>query len=307
MPERIWLPRPIETVPLRPLEPLLCDSRTIFFGRGGVGKGFLSCAVIAAFAGAQEFPPPIVVNKKMRVGILDFEDNEDEWNSRLTGMGVNAASIPYYRSAVPFSIKAKTAMREIKEWVADTDPDMVLVDSVIPAVGGLDVGDPRSAELFRGSMDEVNKPYLALAHVTKQKGPSDYPYGSVTWANNARLIWRVDSVSDTDGILMQLDNTKASRWMQAGDPISVRFKISDMGRRITVQSGFATGFAVSALVDLLRGLPEGVTLEDIASNLDKTKDTIEKMINRYPDIFEKKRRPAPGRPALYGLKDRGVF
>lgn len=168
--------------------PLLvsrCDplGHTILFGPGGVGKGVLACQWIVEVARLGH----VVV-------IVDYESHPEEWSRRILSLGGPEAHATVFHVA-PLTPAWRgahgtiwTQAADLHALVEELHATYVVVDSTVPACGGVDPMKPEAASLYAGALQLIARPVLSLAHVTKADDQR-YPFGSVFWHNLARVTW----------------------------------------------------------------------------------------------------------------------
>jgi hypothetical protein len=284
MPEDLRLPpSELEPAPERLVEPLLCDSRTMWFGAQGVGKGVLVTVVAAALLqGDGDFIPGARIANPMRLGILDWEDNADEYAERLFRLQVPAHSIPYRAPRGPLTSKAVLA--DVRSWIDGEGVDLPTIDSVIYAAGAADSMKPEGPTAYYQTLRELERPTLSLAHVPKDKADAMTPFGSTYWSTPARLVWRVNKASDSPHVI-QLTNTKHSRWPQAS-PMILKVGWTETPLRLhsaltlTMEKDALPLIDRMALVLAAAGQP--LTAEELAARTGTDPASIRKTASRNP-------------------------
>jgi hypothetical protein len=284
-PEPILLPPDkLEPAPPRIISPLLCDSRTMWFGAQGAGKSLLVSFAIAALAeGDSAFIPGTSVASPMRVGILDWEDNQDEWAERLFRVGVPGRSVPYLAPRGPLT--NPSVLASVRSWIDSDGVDLVAIDSVIPAAGGADAMKPEGPTAYYQALRAFERPTLSLAHVPKSQGQADQPFGSTYWSTPSRLTWRIEKIESSEHIL-KLVNPKHSRWPQAAEmllkvgwsepgPLRLRSALS-----LTLERDAAP--LIDRIVLALGVAGTGLTIEDLAGRTGGTTDSVYSALKRNP-------------------------
>jgi hypothetical protein len=277
LPPVAWTPPPPRLV-----EPYVCDSRSYIFGAGDTGKSVFVAFLIGALAGAVDIPEARV-QRELRVGVLDYEDNQDEWADRLHRVGLPAAAVPYLAPSRPLAAN----IEEVRAWIADEGVDLVAVDSGLAAAGGTDAMAPETPLGYYRALKRLERPTLTLFHVPKSAAAAEYPFGSVYWSNGARLGWRAERVDDLTGHVVKLTNTKHNRWPRANSSV---LRIDWQHERIALTS--ALNLEPAALTHerieaaLLR---EGtaLTAKVIASRLTLPEGTVRSSLEGHPEKFRK--------------------
>lgn len=194
------------------VDPLiLSDGPTVWFGDGGTGKSLLALAAACAMSGAAE-AFPWSASRPFTVAYLDWE--WDAWVHRARMRQLVGAAGPncrlYYRK---MSSPMHDQTQQIIEMIERYGIDFLILDSVGMACGD-DPEMARSALRFSEAIRSINVGTLWLAHVTKS-GDTERPFGSVFWANTARLTWylakaqEVGSVFSTIGFYNRKSNSAA--------------------------------------------------------------------------------------------------
>ena len=296
-------PEDMTPAPVRLLSPLICDSRTMWFGPQGAGKGVLLVFAIAALAdGDGAFIPGSVVERPLRVGVLDWEDNEDEIGERLHRAGVSPRSVPYLAPRGPLT-NAKV-LAEVRRWVDGEGVELAAIDSVIPAAGGSDAMKPEAPTAFYQSLRAIERPSLTLAHVPKDKGEAPHPFGSTYWSAPARLIWRIERPPDPVRHVVRLVNTKHSRWpfapelllevtWTAAGPLRLKSALS-----LTMEKDAAPLIDRIAVALIVAGRP--LSADEIAERTGASADTVRRTIGRNPGRVA----DDGARPAMYSSAER---
>lgn len=292
------LPPPdLEPAAPRLLSPLICDSRTMWYGAQAVGKGVLLVVAVAALADADAaFIPGSAIGAPIRVGILDWEDNRDEWAERLHRMQVPAESVPYREPRGPLT--HPKILADVRAWVDGEGVELVAVDSVIPAAGGVDAMKPEAPTAYYSALRQLERPSLSLGHVPKDKAQGQHPFGSTYWATQQRLIWRIERIEDGSRHLLKLVNTKHSRWPWTPDML-MEVGWSEAGP-LRVRSGLNLTEDPAPLIDrivLAVTVGGSLTAEAIAERVGSDSRTVRRTVDRHPQQVA----GDDSRPTVFGL------
>jgi hypothetical protein len=157
-------------------EPLLlgklhAQEHSILFGDGGTGKG-----VIAAWLAAR------LTRDGRTVLIVDYEYHMNyEWRPRVEGFGGDMEAVGVLQPVRP--------IWDISGWLrTQAEPyDYVIIDSVTYACVGEEVEKSVTATRYTAAVNQLGKPVLSIAHVTKQNADPNHPFGSIFWSNGARV------------------------------------------------------------------------------------------------------------------------
>lgn len=145
---------------------------TILYGEGGDGKGWVAAKLIAEL--------------HVRVAIIDFEMQTQEWGYRLDKFGASLDDVLYFSPATTFD---KWATEEAAQHLRDAGVEMLVIDSAMYASDVDDPYSPNGALAYGRARRRLNNlPALLLAHTT---GGQDKVFGSVFWKNECRISWRL--------------------------------------------------------------------------------------------------------------------
>ncbi|OPZ79027.1 MAG: hypothetical protein BWY79_00585 [Actinobacteria bacterium ADurb.Bin444] len=193
---------------------------TILFAEGGTGK-----SVLALWMGLNVALGPKDASgrpgKCAPVLYLDYETSPEIHAERFTalcaGMGIDAAARPpiYYRKMQTSLPQAAAAIR--KE-IARLGIGLVIVDSL----GAAGDGPPEEAATVIPLFTAINRlevPTLCVHHKRKgsaRENQKDRLFGSVYYANAARIVWDCEAVVDPvdDKIAIALTNVKINNGHQ---------------------------------------------------------------------------------------------
>jgi len=243
---------------------------TILFAPGGLGKSFL--ALWAACELARQGVP------------VCYVDTEADWRTHRLRKAKLYGSTPhnvyYYRARRPLPEEADALRRACAEWGIR----YVVVDSISLAGAGPLEESATAISTFQalariGVGGDMGA--LLIGHCPKDR---DTIFGSVFWANNARLAWHASRVDDgSEGYILKLkaDKTNVTPTGQV-----VCFRIT-FGERVEIRpvdpSDIEEVAAELPLIDRIEAaLRRGAkTSNELAEELDSKPDTIRKTLNRH--------------------------
>ena len=194
------------------IKPIIADPYTLIFAPGGSGKSYLALLIaIAAQNGISFGVFDFRGFDKINVLYLDWETSEDDISRRFTllkhGMGVEDLESPDYRN---LSLPLEYEFDKILDDIVEKDIKLLIVDSVVPAIGGDIIRADVVGEFFsilRQFYSTNGTRTLLLTHISKQSKREDdekSPIGSIYFENYPRLVWELKSISLRDKLQIEL-------------------------------------------------------------------------------------------------------
>ena len=261
---------------------------TLIFGEGDSLKSFLATFLcVLTRTGA---PQAGLTPEPGNVLYLDYEETADVFWRRLDMLtaGMNCA-IPdgiYWRHMVePLTAEAPA----INKLVREKSIDLVVVDSAAPATL-----EPENANMvipYFHTLRSLGCASLTIAHMTKASGgKGDSPFGSTMWRNLSRANYQVKADRSEEHVAISLRNTKFNSQKRL-KPIGYKFAFGDGA--VTVTSAQPLDYPDLAQDTPLRdrimeALRRGqMSAEDIAQELDESRDTVRRTLNRNKNNFQK--------------------
>ena len=193
--------------PLRPgsrwrLEGLIPEGDiALLFGPGGSGKSFLALAFGMAVSHGWDG-----LGLKVEQGpvlYLDWEWGWQEHNDRLlaleAGMDLKFKPSIVYRYC---SHEIDNEIETIQQIVVDKNIKLVIVDSLVPALGGAKNAKENAEPLFTSLRSLPGTSALVISHTAKDpEAKTRSPYGDVFSTNRPRHVIEMRAVSETEGQL----------------------------------------------------------------------------------------------------------
>ncbi len=180
------------------LYPLIIEGHpNIFYGDSGTYKTALSllfCSLMLLYESPEiyqlGFKPP---ERSLKTLIFDWEQQSQNALYRMqklrVGMDLPPFSLHHRHCVLPLHMDLEQA----KEWVKEIKPDVIVIDSLMPAAGG-DCKDDKVAALFFSSLGMLERTSIILAHQAKNlQGDNTSIYGSAFFKHLARSVWEVKS------------------------------------------------------------------------------------------------------------------
>lgn len=175
----------LDTIEITPPRELIAGgflhpvSTTILHGPGGAGKGNIAVDSIRK-----------LIAEGMRVYIGDWEQHEQEWAARLSGIPTGTV---LYDDPVFDILQYRPTLQSV---LIEHSVDYVVVDSAARSAPEplRNQTDAHVARTFFGVLRELHIPALLIAHTRKARDEGEfthtpYPYGSVQWYNQSRLVY----------------------------------------------------------------------------------------------------------------------
>lgn len=174
------LPPPLEHHLLHP------TLDTFIYAFGGSGKG-----VVCAWCAAQDTKAGKVI------GILDYENNPDEWYRRVERFGGDLDLVrvvsPAYEDGGYLKGPVWNQAEDLAAAVKDLGIERVYVDSVVPAteVDENQIGSPSIPTNYFRAMRTLAVPTVSIGHAAgaMDKRSLLKPWGSHYWRNVPRITW----------------------------------------------------------------------------------------------------------------------
>lgn len=220
------------------ISPLIEDRQsTILYGEGDSGKSWLALTMAYLMCTGNEHLGLRPLNDPEHGGAvlyLDWETDKKTIWRRLTmiskGFGTPIPPLLVYRQML---LPLAQDVERIRELVEEYDARLVILDSGVPACGDALKG-AEVAAYFR-SLQSLKCSTLTIAHVAKEDR-KDRPFGSISWRNLARSLWRATANDDRKGeddLLVRLSNTKNNNDARQRD-LAFRFAFDNRERLVKI-------------------------------------------------------------------------
>jgi hypothetical protein len=172
------------------------EGPTVIYGKGGVGKGLVTCYLIKRLVEAGHV-----------VLLVDFEGREREWGFRLRGLGLADALLDRIHYRAPFGpdwTAPTGSLADVAQLLREDGDRLgatyLVIDSysVATSTGDTLGGMPAAQEYFNG-LTRIGLPSATIAHVAGGQGRfPDRPFGSVFVHNLARETWAVETTDEDE-------------------------------------------------------------------------------------------------------------
>ncbi len=289
------------------LSPLVLGRQpSILFGHGGDTKSLTALAAGLSIHMDRGVLPGLHPSARKRVGLLDWEYDPWEHKKRMRQLvGETMPDLVYARCGGAL----RDQVDRIKEIVREFDLGFLILDSILPAVGG-DPNAPDVALAFFTALRSIGLGVLCVAHVTKA-GEEDMPFGSVMFHNLARATWLVKKVQapgdntarvgffNKKGNGGRLHHPFGLLWTWEGDGAQERARVE----RIDVRDTPGLSSKVSVAERVLNSLNSGrLSMRDLTDELqvadpEVSSETVRKTVQR----LEKS-----GRVCTVGVSAQGI-
>jgi uncharacterized protein DUF3854 len=248
----------------------------ILFGDGGSAKSYTGLYLAGR-----------LVQQGFTVALFDWELAGEDHRDRLERLFGKAMPMVYYARCERALVYEVDRLRRV---VRERDIDYAVYDSIAFACDG----PPESAEIasryFR-AVRQVGVGSLHIAHITKADGGDQKPFGSAFWHNGARSTWYAQlSDSSPDGRTLEVGFFNRKSNLGRICP-AAGFKIEFSNDRTLFSKtnpaenpDLATKMTVKQrMQNLLRS--GSVDKERVVEQLEISRDTLKKTIQRYPRLF----------------------
>lgn len=268
------------------LDPfVLEEGATVFFAKGGSGKGYLACALTVTMSTGV----PILGVEPSQVGTvayLDWEASQKATHKRLLrvarGASVGIGGVYYKRMRQSLASAADQLANEF----ADNEVVAVIIDSL----GLARFGAPESAEVtieMFNAIARLGVPAICIDHVSKsaQQGDGpDMPIGSVYTENSARCCWSLKSEHRPGSLNMFMKNTKVNDGPRAKDRnLDVTFSGNVVEFRHGMRPPPRSGTVVGQIVAFIANNGGSATTKEIADELGKKPSHVRSEGSKHPD------------------------
>jgi hypothetical protein len=263
------------------IDPIIQQNNpTLIYGQGSAGKSwFGQFLAVMADEGTSKCGLNVEPSKVL---YLDWETDERELNSRVTmirrGMKMEGGcKILYKRMSQGLSQDIET----IRKMCIQNDITLVVCDSL----GSACMGEPESAEVVLrtfSALRSLDVSSLVIDHTNKE----GHLFGSVYKFNQARQIFHVkkSQSEDDNKIVIGLFHQKANN-SPLMKPIGFTLTFSDGGVNVERQDVRDTELEVhlnmkDRIQNILRNKQNGMSITEIADELDKTETHIRNVISK---------------------------
>jgi len=262
------------------------NNPVILYGDGGEGKSTFAIAVGLSVATGEEFIPNLEPNQIGNVMYLDWEqeaeDVADVMKKLCTGKGLKIPSerFLYRRMVGSLSDHIESVHRDI----ISNDVKMIIIDSLVASSGG-DVNDSETARILFNCVRAFKVSAIIITHISK--ADEGKPFGSIFFWNYARNVWML-AKSQEAGVkdsVIGLFHRKSNRNMLSA-PVGLNVEFNDDSIKyeeadLQDEPDLSIRTTVADQIEgLLKRSNDGMTVRDIAEELEKTEGQIRKELAR---------------------------
>ena len=295
--------------------PLLLKNKpNIFFGEAKSCKSeiakMLSIACILPYTDNKL--QWIVPEEPTQTLYLDWEDDEDtflyQYKQLSMGIGIDGMQLIHYRRCYH---SLSDDIEQIQEWVYKTKAKLVIVDSILGAVGGRSSKDTETAAEFYNSLRQLgNITTLLIGHTSKAEarpGQKKTVIGSMNFEARARSVWEVKMADESSTSVKQIGMFNTAFNQKQMRPVSYKVNFHDdnddyLTMGTTIELASVDGAAsledrlplykkihkVIAGTETTRGLGWATTKEIFEClGGETTMATVNTTLRRYTRIFKK--------------------
>lgn len=189
---------------------------TLIFGRGGTGKSTIGGALMITAATGKEVIPGVVGTRQVNVGLLDYEDQAEDWLWQLKALceplGIPVPKIHYRQMSGALADQ----LEQIAAWVDEKEIGYLTIDSVEGACGSGDDNYNARAERLFDACRELPCSDLLIDHVAASAledadKPVEKSIGGIRKRDRARAVYELQADPDTDGERIELVVRDAKR------------------------------------------------------------------------------------------------
>lgn len=180
---------------------------TALYGRGGMGKSFITCDIAARLSRGAPLPDQDDVERReQRVMMLSAEDDYTKvLTPRMISLNANLANIAVPNK--PFILDEK-GIEEISEWMRDFTATVLFIDPIVYYAGGkMDINKSNEVrsmmEKLKNAAEQSDSAVIIVGHVRKSQDgtDADQMMGSADWINAARSALWATKTNDGTRIL----------------------------------------------------------------------------------------------------------
>jgi len=264
----------------------------VLFGEGGALKGYLAlCLALSAQLPWTDNPLGFTpARQSTKVLYLDWESDRDEteyrWSQMIKGMGLPDQELAYRRCFRSL----QDDIEEIHTKASEIGAGLIIVDSLAPACGAVDIfkSDP-AIQLFN-LLRELNLTSLIIAHTSKDKEKGKTIYGSVFFGNLSRSVWEIQKQQEPGSSVAEV--ALFHRKVNPGGhlpPMGLKYNFFEEGvviERIDVASvpGFSEKLPVRIQIEHLLRMG-ALTTKEISDELQIPQNTVRVTLNRFRQKF----------------------
>ena len=267
------------------IEPLVYKSApSLVYAPKASGKTTLACLLGMVVQNGYPFP---FKTQRCNVLYLDWEGFETVIKLKMQSIadyfeaayGIKDPEYPLYiRCVFPLHIMAD----ELRRIVVEKDIKFVIIDSLIPSIGG-NISDAGTAASYFGIIRELNSydcGVLVLNHVPKKDMESDtYTWlGSSMFGNLARIVWQINAQLLEDDLYLTLQ-CKYNNFDKILDPFEILFSFGQGGTvtQVKVRKRTLDLQALSIPRRVIEVLKQGkLSFEEIGEQVFSSKEEFQK-------------------------------
>ncbi len=217
---------------------LIKDCPTVVFGQEGSAKSYLALLLCYLSMLDQSVADSLGMRLDSRIKsvlYLDWEGKADALRERMkylaNGMGLEECPISYRRCSRSLAMD----LDQIKSALGSTKPDLLVIDSLIPAVGGDPLASQTANEFFT-ALRSFDCTSLLIGHTPKHTGGTAAAtvFGSGVFQFLARSIWEIRRHQEEDeaDISVGLFHKKIN-YGRSERPVGFRFQFGPSSTIVT--------------------------------------------------------------------------
>jgi len=210
------------------------NAYTLLYAPKASGKTTLSCFLAMIIQNGCKKLYPFRL-QKCNVLYLDWENPRSIMAYKMKqiaqSLGIKDPDYPvYYEVTSPLTSVAS----DIRKVIMKHEIGFIVIDSLIPSLGGVSSNDAGGASLYHSVVKEWTKlgcGVLILTHVSKKdikEGDEPLWIGSVMFGNFAKIVWQASSISTSEDVNITL-KCVYNNYGELPNPFDINFSFSKDG------------------------------------------------------------------------------
>ncbi len=296
--------------PVYLIKPLLMKGvPNVIYGDKGVNKTTIALTALGLIycgCGGTDSPSGLSANESAKVGILDWESNEELTLYTLARL-VEAGTIPYCEpNYLSCKLRLTDDIQRIATWITEKQIQVVVIDSLGAAAGSdkFDSAGKGAALAFFEALRQLNVTSLIIAQNSKSEEGKKTIFGSTYYTYYSRNVFELRKGKDTlneDELHIALVHTEGN-YSKKYSPIG--FKVTYTSTSILIE-GEETSWAqlkdriedTEAICEFLRQIRRLANIAEISKAIDKNEERTRVVLS----LLKKRGKTVNPERGLWGL------